>query len=192
MAGVILFNFAYTVTVPAWLNEKKPEVSVNKTIWYVRTYDYLQMRTCYYLVLFSPSLSSFSLFLFLPSVSSFSVHLLFSLYFSSITLFFPPQSFYNLFSRCIPFIAFSFYCTFFPLHLFSTHLSFPSPLFLHSCNYSISSSLHFFHSILHSYSLFLFFKGCDIVVFRCLFIVRSIRSRCFHSTRHQYTSHTIF
>lgn len=44
MAGVILFNFAYTVTVPAWLNEKKAEVSVNKTIWCVLTYISMYVR----------------------------------------------------------------------------------------------------------------------------------------------------
>jgi len=33
LAGVVLFNFAYTVTVPSWLCEKKPEVSVNGILW---------------------------------------------------------------------------------------------------------------------------------------------------------------
>lgn len=33
VAGVVLFNFAYSITVPSWLNEKAPEVNVNKTIW---------------------------------------------------------------------------------------------------------------------------------------------------------------
>ena len=33
LAGVVLFNYAFSITVPSWLNEKLPEVSVNKTIW---------------------------------------------------------------------------------------------------------------------------------------------------------------
>lgn len=33
LGGVVLFNFAYSTTVPAWLQEKKTEVSVNQTIW---------------------------------------------------------------------------------------------------------------------------------------------------------------
>ena len=33
LGGVALFNYAYSVTVPAWLSEKKSDVSVNKTIW---------------------------------------------------------------------------------------------------------------------------------------------------------------
>lgn len=33
LAGVILFNFAYSITVPAWLMEKKTHVSVNRTVW---------------------------------------------------------------------------------------------------------------------------------------------------------------
>ena len=31
--GVIIFNFAFCVTVPSWINEKAPDVSVNKVIW---------------------------------------------------------------------------------------------------------------------------------------------------------------
>ena len=31
--GVIIFNFAFCVTVPSWLNEKRPHVRVNRTIW---------------------------------------------------------------------------------------------------------------------------------------------------------------
>jgi len=31
--GTILFNFGFVTTVPSWVNEKKPEVSVNKTVW---------------------------------------------------------------------------------------------------------------------------------------------------------------
>lgn len=37
LAGVVLFNYAYIVTVPAWLMEKKNEVSVNATIWNAST-----------------------------------------------------------------------------------------------------------------------------------------------------------
>ena len=33
VAGVVLFNYAFSVTVPSWLNEKRSDVSVNKTIW---------------------------------------------------------------------------------------------------------------------------------------------------------------
>jgi hypothetical protein len=33
LGGVILFNYAFSVTVPAWLEEKKTHVSVNRTIW---------------------------------------------------------------------------------------------------------------------------------------------------------------
>jgi hypothetical protein len=33
MAGTILFNFGFVTTVPSWVNEKKPHVSVNKTVW---------------------------------------------------------------------------------------------------------------------------------------------------------------
>ena len=33
LVGVILFNYAFSITVPAWLNEKKSHVSVNTTIW---------------------------------------------------------------------------------------------------------------------------------------------------------------
>jgi len=32
--GVILFNFAWGVTVPSWINEMKPGVSVNKSLWW--------------------------------------------------------------------------------------------------------------------------------------------------------------
>lgn len=33
LAGVILFNFGYAITVPTWLTEKTKDVSVNKIIW---------------------------------------------------------------------------------------------------------------------------------------------------------------
>ncbi|KAJ1401498.1 hypothetical protein B484DRAFT_424555 [Ochromonadaceae sp. CCMP2298] len=33
LAGVVLFNYAFIITVPAWLSEKKVDVSVNKVIW---------------------------------------------------------------------------------------------------------------------------------------------------------------
>eukprot|EP00493_Phyllostaurus_siculus_P009773 UN09904 len=32
--GTILFNFGFVTTVPSWVNEKKPHVSVNKSLWY--------------------------------------------------------------------------------------------------------------------------------------------------------------
>ena len=31
--GTILFNFGFVTTVPSWINEKKPSVSVNRTVW---------------------------------------------------------------------------------------------------------------------------------------------------------------
>lgn len=31
--GVVIFNFAFCVTVPSWINEKVADVSVNKVIW---------------------------------------------------------------------------------------------------------------------------------------------------------------
>merc|ERR1712070_1103870 len=31
--GNILFNFGYVTTVPSWVNEKRPNVSANKTLW---------------------------------------------------------------------------------------------------------------------------------------------------------------
>lgn len=33
LVGVVLFNYAYAVTLPAWLHLKQPEVSVNATVW---------------------------------------------------------------------------------------------------------------------------------------------------------------
>ncbi len=33
LAGVILFNYAYPITIPSWLNEKKSDVPVNQVIW---------------------------------------------------------------------------------------------------------------------------------------------------------------
>lgn len=32
--GPVLFNFAFAVTIPAWLNEKASKVSVNRTVWF--------------------------------------------------------------------------------------------------------------------------------------------------------------
>lgn len=32
--GTVVFNYAYIILLPSWVNEKKPEVSVNKTVWY--------------------------------------------------------------------------------------------------------------------------------------------------------------
>ena len=31
--GVVIFNFAFCVTVPSWLNEKAPGVDVNRVFW---------------------------------------------------------------------------------------------------------------------------------------------------------------
>jgi amino acid permease len=33
LAGVILFNYAFSITIPAWLNEKSNKVSINKVVW---------------------------------------------------------------------------------------------------------------------------------------------------------------
>jgi hypothetical protein len=33
VAGVVLFNYAFSITVPSWLNEKRPDVSVNGVVW---------------------------------------------------------------------------------------------------------------------------------------------------------------
>ena len=33
VVGVVIFNFAFCVTVPAWLNEKVPQVNAKRTIW---------------------------------------------------------------------------------------------------------------------------------------------------------------
>jgi len=33
LAGVVLFNYAYPITIPSWLNEKKHDVPVNRIIW---------------------------------------------------------------------------------------------------------------------------------------------------------------
>ena len=35
--GVVLFNYAFSITVPSWLTEKNPSVSVNRTIWTAST-----------------------------------------------------------------------------------------------------------------------------------------------------------
>ena len=32
--GVIVFSYAFVITVPSWVNEKKPSVSTNKSIWW--------------------------------------------------------------------------------------------------------------------------------------------------------------
>eukprot|EP01035_Chromulina_nebulosa_P020960 gene20960-27164_t len=33
LTGVILFNFAFSITIPSWLNEKTEKVSVNQVVW---------------------------------------------------------------------------------------------------------------------------------------------------------------
>lgn len=35
--GTILFNFGFVTTVPSWVNEKRPHVSVNRSIWTATT-----------------------------------------------------------------------------------------------------------------------------------------------------------
>eukprot|EP01031_Cornospumella_fuschlensis_P035452 gene35452-42971_t len=37
LAGVVLFNYAFSITVPSWLSEKDKSVSVNRTIWNAST-----------------------------------------------------------------------------------------------------------------------------------------------------------
>ena len=31
--GTVMFAYTYVVTIPSWCNEKKPSVSINKSIW---------------------------------------------------------------------------------------------------------------------------------------------------------------
>jgi len=33
VVGTVLFNFGFVTTVPSWVNEKRPEVSVNRSLW---------------------------------------------------------------------------------------------------------------------------------------------------------------
>eukprot|EP00040_Diaphanoeca_grandis_P030813 m.182974 g.182974 ORF g.182974 m.182974 type:complete len:581 (+) comp32140_c0_seq2:152-1894(+) len=35
--GTVLFNFGFVTTIPSWVNEKKPGVSVNKSVWIATT-----------------------------------------------------------------------------------------------------------------------------------------------------------
>lgn len=41
LAGVILFNYAFSITVPSWLNEKQKDVSVNRIVWSASTFSSL-------------------------------------------------------------------------------------------------------------------------------------------------------
>ena len=50
LAGVLLFNYAYIVTVPSWLNEKQNSVSVNSTIWHASTLSTAIYFGTYYIV----------------------------------------------------------------------------------------------------------------------------------------------
>jgi len=34
VVGTIIFNFAFTVSIPSWVNEKKRGVGINKSVWY--------------------------------------------------------------------------------------------------------------------------------------------------------------
>jgi len=36
--GTVLFNFGFVTTVPSWVNEKRPHVSVNRTLWLSTTF----------------------------------------------------------------------------------------------------------------------------------------------------------
>lgn len=55
LAGIVLFNFAYIITVPSWLNEKKDTVSVNKVIW-----NSALLSTCLYILFSFMAASAFS------------------------------------------------------------------------------------------------------------------------------------
>lgn len=35
--GTVLFNFGFVTTVPSWINEKAPRVSVSRTLWWSTT-----------------------------------------------------------------------------------------------------------------------------------------------------------
>jgi len=37
LLGTLFFNFGFAVTVPSWLNDKAPGVSVNRTVWFANT-----------------------------------------------------------------------------------------------------------------------------------------------------------
>ncbi len=43
--SVIIFNFGYVMTIPSWLNEKKPEVSIHKSVWL----SGVRVRVCVYI-----------------------------------------------------------------------------------------------------------------------------------------------
>jgi hypothetical protein len=47
LAGVVLFNYAYIVTVPLWLAEKKNDVNINHIVWGASTMSSLiYVGTC--------------------------------------------------------------------------------------------------------------------------------------------------
>ena len=54
VAGVVLFNYAFSVTVPSWLNEKRSDVSVNQ----VNTTDPLFLLACMFVCMSVTLLSS--------------------------------------------------------------------------------------------------------------------------------------
>ena len=33
LVGTVMFNYTFVTSIPSWVNEKKPRVSVNKSIW---------------------------------------------------------------------------------------------------------------------------------------------------------------
>lgn len=35
--GTIIFNYSFIITVPSWINEKKPEVNITKSVWITTT-----------------------------------------------------------------------------------------------------------------------------------------------------------
>jgi hypothetical protein len=43
--GNIIFNYAFVTTVPSWINEKRPTVSINKSVWAATT-----IATVFYIV----------------------------------------------------------------------------------------------------------------------------------------------
>ena len=33
--GTTIFNYAYVITIPSWVNEKQDDVSINWSLWYI-------------------------------------------------------------------------------------------------------------------------------------------------------------
>jgi amino acid permease len=41
LISVFIFSWSFPMLIPSWLNEKKPHVSINKTIWYAAIASYI-------------------------------------------------------------------------------------------------------------------------------------------------------